>query len=82
MPWGQSCQVECPKCRKNTRSKLGDVNQGGRGSIRRTRTCLECGSKFATYERVEELRPMPIGEMRDNLQAAYSKLALVLERLK
>lgn len=49
--------MECPKCGKETRTKVIDKrNDGPYDSIRRRRECLECGTRFTTFEfRKDEL---------------------------
>ncbi|MGO4937203.1 transcriptional regulator NrdR [Fundicoccus sp. Sow4_H7] len=45
--------MECPKCR-HQQSKVIDSRPADDGaSIRRRRECLNCGTRFNTYERVE-----------------------------
>ena len=80
-PYGQAVQVACPKCARKTRSRLLETRQSGAGSIKRKRLCMECGSKFLTYERVEETRPMSLSEVKDYLRAARAKLTLALEKM-
>jgi len=47
--------VKCPFC-SHTRDKVVDSRESGSGdSIRRRRECLECGRRFTSYERIEEI---------------------------
>jgi len=52
--------MKCPFCgeldNKVIDSRLGKDSL----SIRRRRECLECGRRFTTYERVEEIQPLVI----------------------
>jgi transcriptional repressor NrdR len=50
--------MKCPYCTK-TENKVIDsrMSKDGR-SIRRRRECLECGRRFTTYERQEDILPM------------------------
>lgn len=75
------CQVACPKCNRKTRSKLRETRQGGADSIRRVRECQECGAHYTTYERVEEKRPLSLGECKDQLRIAYAALGRALEKM-
>jgi len=47
--------VKCPFC-GHVRDKVVDSRESGAGdAIRRRRECLECGRRFTSYERVEEI---------------------------
>ena len=47
--------MQCPNC-GNEDSKVVDSRSSDDGaSIRRRRECLECGARFTTYERLEEM---------------------------
>jgi transcriptional repressor NrdR len=47
--------VKCPFC-GHLRDKVVDSRESGAGdAIRRRRECLECGRRFTSYERVEEI---------------------------
>jgi len=52
--------VRCPYCTQ-TDNKVIDsrLSKDGR-TIRRRRECLECGRRFTTYEKLEEVLPMVI----------------------
>lgn len=39
----------CPRCRKRCKSTVRDTRQSG-DSIRRRRTCLNCGHRYTSYE--------------------------------
>jgi transcriptional repressor NrdR len=52
--------VRCPVCQRAD-SKVVDSRETEDGdTIRRRRECLECGRRFTTYERVEEVMPMVV----------------------
>lgn len=52
--------MKCPYCTK-INNKVIDSRLGKDGrSIRRRRECLECGRRFTTYEKLEELLPMVV----------------------
>ena len=43
--------MRCPECERDTKQKVIDKrNNGPENSIRRRRECLECGTRFTTYE--------------------------------
>jgi transcriptional repressor NrdR len=47
--------MKCPFC-GHTKDKVVDSRETGAGdAIRRRRECLECGRRFTSYERVEEV---------------------------
>lgn len=47
--------MKCPFC-AHTKDKVVDSRETGAGdSIRRRRECLQCGRRFTSYERVEEI---------------------------
>jgi transcriptional repressor NrdR len=47
--------MKCPFC-GHTKDKVVDSRETGAGdAIRRRRECLECGRRFTSYERVEEI---------------------------
>ena len=47
--------MKCPFC-GHVKDKVVDSRESGAGdAIRRRRECLECGRRFTSYERVEEI---------------------------
>jgi transcriptional repressor NrdR len=47
--------VKCPFC-GHLKDKVVDSRESGNGdAIRRRRECLECGRRFTSYERIEEI---------------------------
>jgi transcriptional repressor NrdR len=63
--------VKCPFCGKlNTKVIDSRVNQTG-DIIRRRRECIECGSRFTSYERIEEIMPMII--KKDGRREAFDR---------
>jgi transcriptional repressor NrdR len=47
--------LKCPFC-SHSRDKVVDSRESGSGdSIRRRRECLDCGRRFTSYERIEEI---------------------------
>jgi transcriptional repressor NrdR len=52
--------VKCPFC-GHTDDKVVDSREGHGGElIRRRRSCLQCGRRFTTYERIDEIPYMVI----------------------
>jgi len=52
--------VKCPYCSQiNNRVIDSRLSKDGR-MIRRRRECLECGRRFTTYEKLEEMLPMVV----------------------
>lgn len=45
--------MKCPYCGKNSTSVVDSREAEDQTSIRRRRSCTECGKRFTTYERVE-----------------------------
>ena len=47
--------MRCPFC-GHAKDKVVDSRESGNGeAIRRRRECLECGRRFTSYERIEEI---------------------------
>lgn len=52
--------MKCPFC-ENLEDRVIDSRTSKEGSaIRRRRECLQCGRRFTSYERVEEMVPMVV----------------------
>ena len=52
--------MKCPYCSKIDNKVIDSrLSKDGR-TIRRRRECLDCGRRFTTYERLEEILPMVI----------------------
>lgn len=52
--------MRCPYCEENSNRVVDSrESQGGR-IIRRRRECLECGRRFTSYERIEEIPYMVV----------------------
>ena len=47
--------MHCPFCKKDNDRVIDSRAAHAGGSVRRRRECLECGRRFTTYERVEEI---------------------------
>jgi transcriptional repressor NrdR len=85
--------VKCPFCGQ-LESKVTDSRAGTGGDvIRRRRECEACGSRFTTYERVEEVLPLVVKKdgrreafdrqkVLGGLRRACDKRAIPLERME
>src|SRR5574337_1200679 len=51
--WRHSFNMKCPKC-QSEESKVVDSRQA-ENAIRRRRECENCGNRFTTFERIEEM---------------------------
>lgn len=47
--------MRCPFCKSDNDKVVDSRSSEGGGVIRRRRECLECGRRYTTYERVEEI---------------------------
>ena len=47
--------MRCPFCQAKDSRVIDSRDLAGGGAIRRRRECIECGRRFTTYERIEEL---------------------------
>ncbi|MGZ3705356.1 MAG: transcriptional regulator NrdR [Bdellovibrionota bacterium] len=62
--------MKCPFC-SHQENKVVDSRISHAGDItRRRRECLSCGSRYTTYERVEELMPLVI--KKDNRREEFA----------
>jgi transcriptional repressor NrdR len=48
--------MRCPYCKTNNDRVIDSRTSSDAAVIRRRRECLECGRRFTTYERIEEVR--------------------------
>ena len=63
--------MRCPFCKK-TENKVIDSRLSHEGHvIRRRRECLDCGRRFTTYERVEEMMPLVV--KKDGRREAFDR---------
>ncbi len=84
--------MKCPYC-ENPEDRVIDSRTSKEGNaIRRRRECLECGKRFTSYERIEDLVPMvakkdgrrepfDMNKLRDGLFIACKKRPIETERL-
>ena len=52
--------MKCPYCSKIDNKVIDSRLSKDARTIRRRRECLECGRRFTTYERLEEILPMVV----------------------
>lgn len=84
--------MKCPFC-ENLEDRVIDSRTSKEGSaIRRRRECLQCGRRFTSYERVEDIVPMvvkkdgrrepfDIGKIRKGLLIACKKRPIGTDKL-
>jgi transcriptional repressor NrdR len=67
--------VKCPFC-GHLKDKVVDSRESGAGdAIRRRRECLECGRRFTSYERIEEIPYLVI--KKDGRREAFDRPKLI-----
>jgi transcriptional repressor NrdR len=72
--------VRCPFCSDET-NKVIDSRLGRDGmEIRRRRECLECGQRFTTRERVEEVLPKVVKQDERREEFSREKLLMGVRR--
>jgi len=72
--------MKCPYC-ANLGDKVVDSRESKEGEvIRRRRECLECGKRFTTYERIDEIPYMVV--KKDGTRERFDRQKLVNGLLK
>ena len=67
--------MKCPFC-TDVENKVIDSRLSNQGAvIRRRRECLQCGRRFTTYERVEEILPLVV--KKDGRREGYDRVKVV-----
>jgi len=67
--------VKCPFC-GNLEDKVIDSRTNREGdAIRRRRECLDCGKRFTSYERVEDIIPMVV--KKDGRREAFERIKIL-----
>jgi len=85
--------VKCPFCGDFDNKVVDSRMSGDSDVIRRRRECLDCGRRFTTYERVEDILPMVIkkdgrrepfdrSKILSGIQTACQKRAVSVEVLE
>jgi transcriptional repressor NrdR len=68
--------MRCPFCGHPDTKVIDARNQRDEPVKRRRRECSECGRRFTTYERIEDLLPVVV--KRDGRREAFERTKLVL----
>ena len=72
--------MKCPFC-GHPKDKVVDSRESGNGdAIRRRRECLECGRRFTSYERIEEIPYLVI--KKDGRREAFDRQKLMAGLLR
>ena len=72
--------MKCPYC-GHLKDKVVDSREGREGEvIRRRRECLECGKRFTSYERIDEIPYMVV--KKDGTRERFERQKLVAGLLK
>jgi transcriptional repressor NrdR len=67
--------MKCPYCSKiNNKVIDSRLSKDGR-TIRRRRECMDCGRRFTTYERLEEILPMVV--KKDGRRETFSREKII-----
>ena len=68
--------MKCPFC-TDVENKVIDSRLSKDGQvIRRRRECLECGRRFTTYERVEEVLPLVV--KKDSRREPFDRMKIII----
>lgn len=67
--------MKCPFCPKTDSMVIDSRLSKDGASIRRRRECEECGKRFTTYERVEELFPVVV--KKDGRRENFNRMKIV-----
>lgn len=63
--------MKCPKCQKDDTKVIESREVGSGESIRRRRECLNCSTRYTTYERIE--RPNLIVVKKDGTRQPFNR---------
>lgn len=73
---GGAAEMKCPFCQE-LENKVIDSRLSKDGIvIRRRRECLECGRRFTTYERVEEVLPLVV--KKDGRREPFDRMKIFI----
>ncbi len=67
--------MHCPLCDHSDTKVIDARNQRDAPVKRRRRECSECGRRFTTYERVEDLLPMVV--KRDGRREMFDRMKII-----
>src|SRR5205814_5048662 len=77
---GRSEPMKCPYC-SHLGDKVVDSRESKEGeAIRRRRECLECGKRFTSYERIDEIAYMVV--KKDGSRERFERQKLIAGLLK
>ena len=68
--------MRCPFCDHPETKVIDARNQRDAPVKRRRRTCAECGRRFTTYERIEDLLPLVV--KRDGRRESFDRTKIIL----
>ncbi len=68
--------MRCPFCDHPDTKVIDARNQRDAPVKRRRRTCAECGRRFTTYERIEDLLPLVV--KRDGRRESFDRTKIIL----
>ncbi len=72
--------MKCPFCSSSENKVVDSRLAKGDSAIRRRRECLECKSRFTTYERVEELELLVV--KKGGVRETFDRMKIVSGMLK
>lgn len=68
--------MKCPFCQEVDNKVIDSRMSKDAHVIRRRRECLECGRRFTTYERIEEVLPLVI--KKDGRREPFDRMKIVI----
>ena len=72
--------MKCPNCESNDARVVDSRPSDDGSSIRRRRECLTCGTRFTTYEKIEDMPLMVI--KKDGSRQAFDRQKLLIGIMK
>ena len=72
--------LRCPYCKANNDRVIDSRLSGEADAIRRRRECLECGKRFTSYERIDEIPYMVV--KKDGTRERFDRQKLIGGLLK
>ncbi len=67
--------MRCPYCKKDNDKVIDSRSSNEGATVRRRRECIECGRRFTTYEKVEEIPLLVI--KKDQRREVYDRNKLL-----
>ncbi len=68
--------MKCPFCQEKENKVIDSRLSKDAQVIRRRRECLECGRRFTTYERIEEVLPLVI--KKDGRREPFERMKIII----